>query len=110
MIGRVATSGDSHVGLAQEPFILFPSVSRKLIAETSLHGVQDLHHQMPVGGREIAEEVMLECQLDLGSNQASTGGEEDGRIGLGRLDHRLTTFLGPDFKIVIASCRGGGCM
>jgi hypothetical protein len=49
----------------------------------------------PVKWAQIARQRLLNRELDLGTNQSGTGGEEDGRIGLGRLDHRLTAFFGP---------------
>src|SRR5262249_58696779 len=46
------------------------------------HSVQDLHHQIPVGRREIAWELLLDRNPNVIRDQASAGGKEDGWIGL----------------------------
>ena len=57
----------------------------------------DLPHHLPILFAQIAGKLLLDRELDLRPNQSSTGSEEDGWIIPSRLDHRLTTFLGPDF-------------
>jgi hypothetical protein len=42
---------------------------------------------------------------DIVGDQSGTGSEENGRIGPGRLDHRLATFFGPDLGEVTEEAR-----
>src|SRR5262249_47923999 len=70
--------------------------SRMSIRYRRFHSVQDLHHQIPVSGRETAWELLLDRQLDILRDQPSACCKEDGRIRYGRLEYCFTTFIGPD--------------
>ena len=64
------------------------------------NGGDDLFHHLPVLHAQIAGKLLFDRHPDIVRDQSSTGSEEDGRIGPSRLDHRLTTFFGPNFSEV----------
>src|SRR5215813_12762741 len=83
--------------------------SASSIGNGMANGGDDVLHHLPVLHAQVAGELLLNRELDLGTNQSGTGGEEDGRIGLGRLDHSLTTLIGPDFGEILQKSGREGC-
>ena len=51
---------------------------------------------LPVLSAQVARQALLDRDLDFGANQTSADSKEGGRLGLGRMNHRIAAMLLPD--------------
>ena len=61
-----------------------------------LHSLDNLPHDLPVLIAQVARQALLDRDLDFGANQTSADSKEGGRLGLGRMNHRIAAMLLPD--------------
>src|ERR1700721_2851952 len=65
------------------------------------HGVDNLAHDRPILGAQVARQALLDCELDLGTDQPGADSKELCRLIVSRPFHRLPALVPPSFRQVI---------